>query len=278
MYKTILVHVDETARSPHRTDVAMRLAKQFDSHLIGAAMTGLSPYLFPAGGLDMDVPAVVFPIEQMRAEAKRGLDQFDADMRKAGMTSCERRLVDDEAGLGISLHGRYSDLVVISQSAPDEFLPRLRSDFPEYVLLNCARPVLVLPVGGVKGDLGQRITVAWNGSAEAIHAVTSAIPMLKLAAQVDLVVFDAGKEPDLHGEDPGADIALYLARHGIRVTVSSRATHGADGDALLSFAAETGADLIVMGAYGRSRFREFMLGGMSRTALSASPVALWMAH
>ena len=102
--------------------------------------------------------------------------------------------------------------------------------------------------------------------------------MLKRAGQVDLVVFGAGAPGDLHGEEPGADMALFLARHGIKVELSAFDKGEDDGQTLLSFATGKGADLIVMGAYGHSRFRELLLGGMSRTALDTSPLALWMAH
>lgn len=278
MFKTILVHVDETARSLHRIDVAARLANQYDAHLVGAAMTGLSAYMLPVGDLQDGMPPIAFPVEQLRAQANRALDLFDTAAAQSGVAAFERRLVDEEAGLGVSLQARYSDLVIISQTAPDEFLPRLRSDFPEYVLLNCARPVLILPFTGVEGGIGQRVTVAWNGSAEAVRAITSAIPVLQRAEKVDLVVFDAGAKGSLHGEDPGADMALYLARHAIKVEVTASQASGGEGEPLLSFAADRGADLIVMGAFGHSRFREFLLGGMSRTVLSSSPVALWMSH
>jgi nucleotide-binding universal stress UspA family protein len=273
MYKTILVQVDETARSGLRTAVAARLAMLYDGHLVGAAATGLASYLLPQAGLDPAAAPIAYPVAQLRAEAERALDLFDQRAAQAGVRSFERRRIDDEAGAGISLHARYCDLVVISQSALDEFAPRLRTDFPEYVVLNCARPVLVLPAKGVPGEIGQRVTVAWNGSSNAVRAISSAIPLLQRAQAVDLVVFDAA------GEDaPGADIALYLARHGVRVEVSAAHAGGDAGEALLSFAADKGADLIVMGAYGHSRFSEIMLGGASRTALLSSPVALWMAH
>jgi nucleotide-binding universal stress UspA family protein len=148
------------------------------------------------------------------------------------------------------------------------------------VLLNCSRPVLVLPLSGGATDIGKRITVAWNGSDGATRAITSALPLLKHADKVDLVVFDAAGGAYQHGAEPGADMALYLARHGIDVEVAAIGGEAAreDGGGLLSFAAERRADLIVMGAYGHSRFREFVLGGVSRTLLAAAPIALWMAH
>jgi nucleotide-binding universal stress UspA family protein len=240
-------------------------------------MTGLSAYMLSMG-MEAGAPPIVFPIEELRVEADRALDLFDKTASSEGVHAYERRLVDEEAGIGMCLQARYSDLVVVSQTAPDEFLPRLRSDFPEYVLFNSARPVLVLPHRAAQLDIGHSVTVAWNGSAEAVRAITSAIPLLKRARRVDLVVFNASKDAGLHGEDPGADMALYLARHGIKVAVTATDAGRDDGDALLSFAADAGADLIVMGAYGHSRFREFLLGGMTRTALASSPVALWLTH
>jgi len=91
-------------------------------------------------------------------------------------------------------------------------------------------------------------------------------------------MFNAVGDVALQGRDPGADMALYLARHGIKVEVTAADAGQDDGQALLAFASSRGADLLVMGAYGHSRFREFLLGGMTRTALSASPIPLWMCH
>jgi nucleotide-binding universal stress UspA family protein len=121
MYKTILVHVDGTSRSLQRIEVAASLAGRYDAHLVGTAMTGLSPYAFGATGFDAGMPPVVFPIEELRADANRVLDVFDATAHRLGVDSFERRLVDDEAGLGMCLQAPYADLVVVSQVAPREF-------------------------------------------------------------------------------------------------------------------------------------------------------------
>lgn len=278
MYKTILVHVDGTARAAHRIEIASRLALLHDAHLIGTAPTGLSLYVFPVGGFEPGLPAVTFPIEELRSEADRALDDFETSVRKAGVSKFERRRVDEESGMGVSMEARYADVVVISQSAPGESLPHPRADFPEFVLLNCARPVLVVPAAGIQGPFGKRIAVAWNGSAEAVRAITSAIPLMRAAEQVNLVVFNADTEGDIQGEVPGADMAHYLARHGVRVDVTATETDDDAGEALLAVAADNSIDLIVMGAYGHSRFREILLGGATRTVLRASPLPLWMTH
>ncbi|MDQ1831648.1 universal stress protein [Massilia scottii] len=278
MYKTILVHVDQSARAAQRIDLAARLAMQYEAHLVGTALTGLSPYVFPVGGFDPAMPTVVFPVDELRADADTALDAFEARAGAAGVTALERRRIDDEAGIGVSMQARYCDLVIVGQTSRDEFIPRLRSDFPEYVLLNCARPVLIVPATGIMDGIGNKVMVAWNGSADAVRAITSALSMLKNAAQVDLVVINAQAEGDLHGHIPGADMGLYLARHGVRVEVSAVEGVADVGEALLSHAADRGADLIVMGAYGHSRFRELFMGGATRTALRSSPLPLWMAH
>ncbi len=278
MYKTILVHIDETARSAQRTELAARLALLHEAHLVGAAMTGLQAYLLPVGEFEVGFEALGLPVAQLRADANGALDLFEAGARAAGVSLIERRCIDEEPGMGISMQARYCDLVVISQTDQDAFLPRLRADFPDYVVLNAPRPVLVVPVGPTPATLGQRITVAWNGSAEAVRAIASALPLLQRAQRVDVVVFDADLSGDLHGEDAGADIALYLARHGVRVEVNTVVAGIDEAASLLAFAASKNADLIVMGAYGHSRFREILLGGMTRDVLATSTIALWMAH
>lgn len=278
MYKSILVHVDQTESAAQRIDLAAQLVQKYDAHLIGTALTGMSPYIFPIGGFDMAVPPLPYPIDDLRAEADKALDAFDARAREAGVQSFERRRIDDEPGIGLSMQSRYCDLVVIGQFNQAERVPSTRSDFPEYVLINCIAPVLVVPAGAATTELGRKVTVAWNGGPNAARAIMSAIPLLRQAEQVDLVVYNAEFEGDLHGEQPGADMALYLARHGIKVEVTARDASANAGNALLAHAADRGSDMIVMGAFGHSRFREIVFGGATRTVLTSSPLPLWMAH
>lgn len=278
MIKTILVHVDHSSQSADRTDIAARLAMEFDAHLIGTAATGLSAFAFPVGGFDAGFPPIVFPFDELRADADRALDRFEQAARKAGVNSFERRRMDDEPGYAVSMQARYADVVVLSQPDPNAPLPRVRSDFTEYVLLNCVRPVLVVPHQGLAGPIASRLTVAWNGSTDAVRAITSALPMLRRAQEVSLIVLNADEAANMHGDDPGADIALYLARHRVKVDVTAMETRADIGEALLSFAADKHCDMLVMGAYGHSRFREILLGGATRSVLATSRIALWMAH
>lgn len=277
-YKTVLVHVDEGRDAGARIAIAAQLALASQAHLVGAAMTGMSPNVFAAAGLNPAVPPLLLSFDALREECVRALDAFERRVSAMGVASFERRQVEDQAGPGMSMQARYADLLVISQSDPASPAPRLRADFPEYLLLNCARPVLVVPAGLAPAPIGRRVMVGWNGSREATRALTSAIALLKDAEQVDVVVLNPESEGDVHGPLAGADIALFLARHGVKVDVRSVSGVLDAGSVLLSLAADGGADLLVTGAYGHSRIGEILLGGATRTLLASARLPLWMAR
>lgn len=277
-YKTVLVHVDQGRDAAARIAVAARIALANEAHLVGAAMTGMSPSVFAAAGLDPASPPLLLPFDALRAQACLALDAFESQVAALGVVSYEKREVQEQAGPGMSMQARYADLLVISQADRTALAPRLRADFPEYVLLNCARPVLVVPGGLPPAPIGRHVMIGWNGSREATRALTSAIPLLKDAGQVDVAVFNPGSEGDVHGPLAGADIALFLARHGVKVDVRTMSGVADVGSALLSMAADAGSDLLVTGAYGRSRIGEILLGGTTRTLLASARLPLWMAR
>jgi nucleotide-binding universal stress UspA family protein len=138
--------------------------------------------------------------------------------------------------------------------------------------------VLVLPCHHTPAPLGRRALLAWDGSVEATRALTQALPLLKTASQVELMVFDAGARSADHGELPGADIAQYLSRHGVKVDVMSRSEGIDTGRALLEQAARQKADYLVMGGYGHTRFREMLLGGVTRTVLETMTIPVLFSH
>jgi len=297
-FKTILVHVDESKHAAECIRIASEIAVAENAHLIGAAMTGVSRYLYRDQTFIDNDPGLVSHMTFLRDRASRALQQFEPLAQKIGVTSFEQRVIDDEAAGGICLQARYSDLVVVGQINPEELSPIVLSDFPEYVLLNCGRPVLVIPYAGHFENIGKRILVAWDGSKEATRAVTNAIPLLKRAEIVHVVIFNNDTKTDIHGDQPGADIALYLARHGVKVEISLQASGSHShkqkinnktgeaqqsslmdiGNSLLSLASDMNVDLIVMGGYGHSRFRETMLGGATRTIMQSMTVPVLMSH
>jgi nucleotide-binding universal stress UspA family protein len=276
-YRTILVHADLSRHAPQRIRFAATLARTFDAHLVGGAMTGVSRFLLP-GSIAMGGPMIADQVELMRDNAERALVQFDALADQTGAPTFERRLVQDDFDGGMALQARYADVVVLSQTDPDDATLGSWNDLPEYVLLNAVRPVLLVPYAGNWEHAGSHALVAWDGSMEATRAVTAALPMLKLAARVTVAVFNPQSRWGVHGEQPGADLALYLSRHGVRVEVSALPTVLDTGNALLSMAADTGADLLVMGGYGHARLRETLLGGVTATILRDMTLPVLMAH
>ncbi len=277
-YKTILVHADASRGAMRRLELAALLAEQQQAHLVCTAMSGISRFAYGADGAPhgMIRPDLA---ERAMQGAQAVLDRFRDATARLGVPPCEYRLVDDDAYGGLVLQSRYADLLVVGQSDRDDpATGGLLQDLPEYLVLNCCRPVLVTPFAGAFHTIGRRVVLAWDGSQQATRAMAGAIPLLQNATGVTVALFDPASGLDEHGEEPGADIALYLARHGIHVTVVRQATDGDVGEALLAMADSVQADLVVMGAYGHARYREILLGGVTRTVLNTMTVPVLMAH
>lgn len=138
---------------------------------------------------------------------------------------------------------------------------------------------LVVPHIGARAPLGKTVMLCWNASRESARAASDALPLLRGADKVIVLSIDPKSSADGHGAEPGADVATWLARHGVKVTVQRDVAADSDvGDVILSRAADHDVDLIVMGLYGHSRLREMMLGGASRTLLASMTVPVFMAH
>jgi nucleotide-binding universal stress UspA family protein len=279
MYKTIVLHADASRSAPTRLRLAALLAQQQQAHLVLAAMTGISRYVY---GRNETVPhSVMRPdlAQRVTAHAGQVLDAHAALAASLGVPTFEPRLVTDDAYGGLVLQSRYADLVVMGQAdRADPATGALQQDLPEYVILNGCGPVLVVPFAGHFGAIGKTVAVAWDGSLQAARAVAHALPMLVGAERVVVCMVDPVIGADDHGEEPGADIALRLARHGVKVDVEASESDGDVGEALLAKADQVGADLLVMGAYGHTRMREIMLGGATRTVLQSATLPVLLSH
>lgn len=279
MIKTILMHVDGSPSEDSRLRAAALLAGTFDAHLVGSADTGIGwpDYVLIAGAVAATTAGMDF--DNLRAAARARLDAFDAAARRLGVVSVETRMIEDEARYALLLQSRYADLVVLSRDVrTDPAQPARARALPEYVALHGARPVLVVPPEGVVQPLPGTAVVGWDGSMQAIAAIVAALPLLMCSDSVRLALVNPDTQGDLHGEQPGADMALYLARHGVRVDVVVERTRSTVGAALLGLARDCGAGLMVTGAYGHSRYREWMVGGATRELLERSRVPLLLAH
>jgi nucleotide-binding universal stress UspA family protein len=281
-YKTIVVHVDDSRHAQARIEAAAAIAAQENAHLIGTAMTGVSRFLYETLAVSPEDPGIAPHLHTLRERARNSLLKFEGIAQSAGVTSFETRLVDDEVAEGFSLQARYCDLVVLGQYDRDDRFSTLNFDLPEYVVLNGGSPALVAPNSDTFNGAIERVLIAWNGSVQAAHAVRGALPLLKRAKMVEVAVFHPPSKPESQAVPAGADIATYLARHDVKTEVMLRTCNEtAAGDIsgrLLSLAAELSSDLLVMGCYGHSRFREVLLGGATRIVLEKMDIPVLMAH
>jgi nucleotide-binding universal stress UspA family protein len=278
-YKDLLVQVDDTRGCAKRIELAVALAVAHEAHLTGVCII---PESSPAGLVHPYLPPeVLVTLQQnVRDRAELALGRF-ADVAKRNQIAFESRVVQvlyTEVADALATNARYADLVILGQYDPDD--PAAGPRFlPEEVILGSGRPALLVPYIGAAATLGERVIVAWDASREAGRAVNDALPLLERAKAVGVVTVNPREQPFGHGEEPGADIGLHLARHGIKVEVQRVEARDLDtANAILSHVANVGADLLVMGAYGHSRLREFVLGGVTRTILAEMTVPVLMSH
>lgn len=273
--KDLLVLVANDPACGTRLDVAGDLATACGAHLTGLFVMALP--VVP-GYIAVELPAEVYELQRRRWQERAAKAErlFRAHVDRTGLSHEWRALEGDLVAITM-LHARYTDLTIIGQGVDLGDAPRDLAGLPEELALGVGRPVLVVPRYGTFPTVGSRVLVAWNGSREATRAVNDALPILQRARKVTLLSMNPDEA--IAPRVPGADIALHLARH--QVTVEAAATRATDievGDVLLSYAADVGADLIVMGAYGHSRLREMVLGGATRHLLQHMTVPVLMSH
>ena len=276
--KNIGVFVDATPEGEHRIDYAATLAHQCGAHLAGI-------HVVSAVRPEYRSDYYVIGEKAIRAFERKAADEaatsnvrrrFEAISAKRDLSAEFRVIRRGGPDEDLTLSSLHSDLVVIGQRELQE-LKGYAS--PEKLLLSSGAPILVIPSGWKSESIGNRILVGWNASREARRAVADALPFLVAASSVTLLVVDSEQRAGRHGEEPGADIALYLARHGAHVEVEQAFSQGAPvADIILSCAAERGVDLIVIGAYSHARPVEMMFGGVTRTLLKEAPVPVLMSR
>ncbi len=278
-YKTILVSLNEISRLSQVSAAAAAIAG-----LSGAHVTGL--YVVPAVQV---YPSVGFEAAPQVFEGNRSYfkdhtemvrGSFEGAMQKEGL-NFDLQVIDSRTPIiadEVIAQGRSADLVVVSATNPEE-VSGVERDFVEQVIMSVGRPVLVLPFAGTGGVSFEEVVLGWDGGREAARAAFDALPILKAAKKVRVVVADPQKDPALRGAIPGADLAATLARHGIKAEAEGFPTDGGDaGQALLRCAEDRGCGLIVMGAYGHSRLTEFIFGGATRFVLSRLNRPVLMSH
>ena len=275
-YKDIVVQIADGADCAIRLKLALDLALLHGAHVAGLYVEPPLPMsAFP----EIPMPATV--IDALEASARQGREALEQQFKRATSqagVSGEWRVSHADTVTALNVNARYADLLVIGHSE-DVALGWFDGAASKHVALESGRPALVVPCHAEVATLGQRVLVAWNGSREAVRAVHDALPLLKHAEVVQVAVINPQLGYGQHGAIPGADICLHLARHGIKAEAYVGHAEGqATGPALHAQATAIGADLVVMGAYGHSRFRELVLGGVTRYLLEHLHVPMLMAH
>ena len=276
-YRTILVHVNDERRCDRLLEQAVSVAERFEAHVIGIFVAP-QPLIYP----EWPGAGLGEVIEQIRSEhaaaAERLRGKFTAATKSLARPAdwrFEQSLTAGVAGDVIAC-GRSADLIIASQTDPDWQMSS-DMDVPDRLAIESGRPVLVIPNNVKLPTLARRITVGWNDKREAARAVFDALPLLKEAESVNVVWVSPRVGGYDEGDLPGSELCRTLARHGVKCEASwAEATD--TGTELLRQAKAYGSELLVMGAYGHSRIREFVLGGASRHVFAKAGIPVLMSH
>ena len=277
-FKEILVTLEPGAALERRIVHAADLALTHEARIVGLSV--IEP-LNLAGYFTPGLEAIIELEERHLQAAEHAARKVEAEFKSACSRldlSAEWRLGKGDMADVTVAHARYADLTVTGQVNPESPPPGGAARLPERLVLDSGRPVLVVPYVGRWESVGRRVLVAWNRTREAVRAVNDALPILQKAEHVTVLSINP-EQGNSRPNPPGADLALHLARHRIKVETSQTVAKDiAVGSAILSRAADLGADLIVMGCYGHSRIRELVLGGASREILGQMTMPVLMSH
>jgi nucleotide-binding universal stress UspA family protein len=276
MVKDIVVNLSVGEKASPAGDYAVSVAAAFDAHLAGIAF--LYDPIVPVSGAGY-IPAEVIETQERDNEAatKAALDRFTTASARAGVTAEPLTLSASFAGVGEQFGriARRFDLSIVGQAEPET--SGVEEIIAESALFESGRPLIIVPYiqrAPLKLD---RVMLCWDGSRAATRAIGDAMPLLHRAGRVEVVIVanERGKKDEIEGADMGA----HLARHGLNVEVNRTALGDIDvADVILSHAADAGSDFIVMGGYGHSRLREFVLGGVTRSIMRSMTAPVLMSH
>lgn len=278
-YRSLLVPLDLDATCPGRIDVAVRLARDMECHLVGMAAVGMLD--LPASPVAASALSAysAMAADTLRQQAEQSAQNFRHACQAAGVRSFEALVVPSDRSEALLRQAHCSDLVLMTQAdpgGPDYVRAR---ELMEDVVLYSARPTLLLPYAGRFDTLGAEVLIAWDDSREAARAVRDALPLLRTARRVQAISWiksGNGNEQVLRARLDA--LQAWLMRHGVEVGVRVDGTELPIAETLLSRAADLGSDLIVMGAYGHARWAERLLGGATRGLLQAMTVPVLMSH
>lgn len=276
--KDLLVFLDGTEAAKARVTFAVELAKEHGADLLGIAFAPTA--LLPLYGVDVGFADMSEVLENVKAQGAGVLAAFEASAKKAGVKAETRLLqgISEEFPHDFAQAARHVDLAILGQPRDGDPLVGQYA-LVERCLFASGRPVIIVPAALETPGLKETVVAAWDGSAEAARAINDALAFLKAASRVVLLVGVTSEQAD-ERIIPTEDMIAHMERHGVTVeAVQVDIAEGSDiGKLLLAEAKELDAGLIVMGAFHHSRWREFILGGVTLTVLEEAAVPLFMAH
>jgi nucleotide-binding universal stress UspA family protein len=283
MIKDVILNLELNTSRDSVRDYALEVAKKFDAHLEGVAFADcanapvyqmpdfddhLLPEFDPTFLADMQV--------KKEAVANNAIERFKAAVRGSLLSVGHRLVTESPSSTSFSVMARHYDISVIMQSDAENWVNN--DTLIEAALLDSGRPVIVVPYIQKEGLKLDRIVCCWDGSRAAARAINDALPLLQNASAVELLIVTNEK---ISGglEIRGVEISSHLARHGVNVElVTVPATDIDVANVILSRITECSANMIVMGGYGHSRLREFILGGTKRGVLTTMTVPVFISH
>ncbi|MGI9356300.1 MAG: universal stress protein [Rhizobiaceae bacterium] len=279
-FKDILVHLDSSKASADRVEAAIALAKRQEARLVGVALALKSTISSYVG---IEIPASLTEQQQaiVQAAAKKAVVGFEAAAKEAGV-ECTGKIIEcgaSKAPARLAFHARHADLTFMGQPNPDDDNHSFQESLLDGVMFGSGRPVYVVPYIGRAIRKVRKAVIAWDGGKKAVRAANDAIPLLQGRREAIVLVINPEERREAHGDEPGADIAAHLERHGIKTMVDIHVAPQASPDNLiLNYMSDSGADLLVMGAYGHSRLREKAFGGVTNTIMHQMTTPVMMSE
>ena len=275
MIKDIVVNLGLGSHDP-AGDFAISIADTFKSHVLGVAFS-YEPII--PGTVMGGIPAEFIEAQRVESDkkARAAVARFEQAAKRVGISAETRIISASISGAGDQLGrlGRRFDLVVVGQPERNEAVADEVVD--EAALFESGRPVIFVPFIQKTGLKLDRVMLCWDGSRAATRAIADSMPFLQKAKQVEIVMVSGNKPKN--DEIAGVDLGQHLARHGLKIDVKRITSPEIDiASTILSYAADSSTDLIVMGGYGHSRLREFILGGVTRGLLESMTVPALMSH
>lgn len=279
MIKEIFVPLLHAGSDMAALDAAIALARLHEAHIsVLVTLEHPMPLVTEFGYVPLELTQQQFEEARTGAEAqaKRARDRLAKEAVSSEVRLTEVMLLWSEETA--ALQARHADISIIGGPDPGKDSPRFALTFKS-LLLNSGRPVLLIPRGAKLNVPMRRVVVAWKPTGEASRALHDALPLLANASEIDVLVVDPRVTEGQHGQQPGADIAVHLARHGLKVNVVSQPKAGLSvGGNVLMHVQDVDADLLVMGGYGHARWREVVLGGATNSVLEGATRPVLFSH